>query len=108
MYLSEPRCGRPSPPHPPSAVPGSLPFQGALTAMSEPQLDVRTIAPRDRHPQIFGTFESLALGGAFILVNDHDPKPLYYHFNAERAGTFGWEYLEDGPEVWRVRISRTA
>lgn len=76
--------------------------------MSEALLDVRTIQPRDRHPQIFGTFESLPLGGAFILVNDHDPRPLYYHFNAERPGTFGWEYLEEGPEVWRVRISRQA
>lgn len=76
--------------------------------MSEIQLDVRTIPPRDRHPQIFSTFESLPLGGAFILVNDHDPKPLYYHFNAERPGAFGWDYLENGPDTWQVRISRTA
>jgi uncharacterized protein (DUF2249 family) len=76
--------------------------------MSEPQLDVRTIQPRDRHPQIFGTFDSLPVGGAFVLVNDHDPKPLFYQFNAELAGTFGWDYLEQGPDTWRVRISKTA
>ncbi len=76
--------------------------------MSDILLDVRVIPPRDRHPQIFSTFEALPVGGSFILINDHDPKPLYYHFNAERAGTFGWDYLEDGPETWQVRISRTA
>ncbi len=70
-------------------------------------LDVRTIPPPQRHPLIFQTFESLKPGEAFILVNDHDPKPLYYQFSAERPGTFGWTYLERGPEVWRVLISRT-
>ena len=44
----------------------------------------------------------------FILVNDHDPKPLYYHFKAEYDRTFKWDYLDQGPDVWRVRISRTA
>ena len=44
----------------------------------------------------------------FVLVNDHDPKPLYYHFKAEYDGAFTWDYLDQGPDVWRVRISRTA
>jgi hemerythrin-like domain-containing protein len=43
-----------------------------------------------------------------LLVNDHDPKPLYYTFAAERAGEFEWRYLEKGPEVWQVEISRVA
>lgn len=47
------------------------------------------------------------MGEAFILVNDHGPKPLYYQFSAERAGTFAWRYLEEGPEVWRVEIGKT-
>ena len=42
-----------------------------------------------------------------VLVNDHDPKPLYYQFSFERAGTFTWRYLEEGPEVWRVEIGKT-
>ncbi len=64
--------------------------------------------PPQRHPLIFQTFESLAPGEAFLLVNDHDPKPLYYQFQAERAGTFSWDYVERGPEVWRVRIGKVA
>lgn len=71
-------------------------------------IDVREITPRERHPLIFQTFDDLSAGEAFDLVNDHDPKPLYYQFMAERQGQVGWEYLEEGPEVWRVRISKTA
>ena len=71
-------------------------------------LDVRTIIPRERHPKIFQKYEALKPGEHFILVNDHDPKPLYYQFAAERPGAFTWEYLEQGPEVWRVKIGKPA
>ncbi len=71
-------------------------------------LDVRAVPPARRHTLIFETFEALKPGEAFTLVNDHDPKPLYYQFQAERAGTFRWEYAEQGPEVWRVLIGKTA
>ncbi len=69
-------------------------------------LDVRQIPPPQRHPTIFQTWEALNAGENFELVNDHDPKPLYYTFEAELTGQFTWEYLEKGPEVWRVRIGK--
>lgn len=69
-------------------------------------IDVRTVQPRERHPKIFEIFDGLVSGEAFELTNDHDPKPLYYQFQAERNGQVTWEYLEAGPEVWRVRIGR--
>ncbi len=71
-------------------------------------LDVRVIPIPRKHPTIFKTFEELKPGESFILVNDHDPKPLYYQFAAERAGQFEWTYLEKGPEVWRVEIGKPA
>ena len=71
------------------------------------RIDVRTIAPRERHPLIFSTFGKLATGQAMELVNDHDPRPLYYQFNAEMPGQFAWDYLESGPDTWRVAITRT-
>jgi len=70
-------------------------------------IDVREIIPRDRHPLIFQTFDALQEDEGFELVNDHDPKPLYYQLLHERPDQFSWEYLEDGPEVWRVAIRRT-
>jgi uncharacterized protein (DUF2249 family) len=69
-------------------------------------LDVREIASRDRHPRILETFAGLAPGEAFVLVVDHDPKPLYYQFQAEHTGQFTWDYQEQGPDVWRVQIGR--
>lgn len=70
------------------------------------QLDVRVIPPREKHPAIFQTFNALAAGEAFTLVNDHDPFPLRYQFQAERPDEFTWDYLEQGPVVWRVRIGK--
>jgi uncharacterized protein (DUF2249 family) len=71
------------------------------------ELDVRAEAPARRHELIFDTYGALAPGASFVLVNDHDPKPLYYQFAAEHAGEFAWEPLEQGPTTWRVRIGRT-
>jgi uncharacterized protein (DUF2249 family) len=73
---------------------------------TETTIDVRIIAPRLRHPLIFSTFENLSGGESFLLVNDHDPKPLYYQFNAEYPGIFDWVYEQSGPDVWQVRIAR--
>ena len=71
------------------------------------QLDIRDEVPARRHELIFERYGALAAGEAFVLVNDHDPKPLYYQLEAEQAGRFTWEPLEEGPERWRVRIGRT-
>jgi uncharacterized protein (DUF2249 family) len=76
------------------------------TTQNPIELDVRIIPPREKHPTIFQTFETLEPGESFILVNDHDPFPLRYQFQAEREGQFEWEYLEEGPTVWRVRIGK--
>ena len=79
----------------------------AAPAEPERVLDVRPIPPREKHPAIFATFDALEPGTAFVLVNDHDPVPLKYQFEAERAGAFSWRYLEEGPTLWRVEIVRT-
>jgi uncharacterized protein (DUF2249 family) len=70
-------------------------------------LNVTEIPPRIRHAQIFETFDALESGEAFILVNDHEPRPLYLQFLHDRPEIFTWEYLEEGPEVWRVKIGRS-
>ena len=69
-------------------------------------LDVRDLAPAQRHERIIGSCLDLAEGEALVLVNDHDPKPLYYQLAAEHPGRFTWEYLESGPDVWSVQIGR--
>lgn len=84
----------------------SLPIQINTKEQDMQIVDVREIIPRDRHPLIFQTFDALAEEETFELVNDHDPKPLYYQFLHERPGQFDWEYIEQGPQVWRVAIRR--
>ncbi len=70
-------------------------------------LDVTVIEPRLKHPTIFNNFDLLSDNECFIIHNDHDPKPLYYQLIAERGNTFTWEYLENGPEQWKVKIGKS-
>lgn len=71
-------------------------------------LDVRPVPHGQRHPRIFGRYARLAPGESFVLVNNHDPKPLRREFTAAHPGLFTWDYLRQGPEVWKVRIGRIA
>lgn len=70
------------------------------------KVDARDYEPRDKHRVIFETFDSLSSGEAMELTNDHDPRPLHYQMLAEIDGQFEWQYLEEGPEVWRVSIKK--
>jgi uncharacterized protein (DUF2249 family) len=69
-------------------------------------VDVRQLPHGRCAPTILETFKSLPAGQAFVAVIDHNPKPLHYQFAAEHTGQFTWEYLEQGPEIWRVKIGR--
>ena len=72
----------------------------------EPDLDVRQVSHAQRHGLIFTAYRALRPGRGFVLVNDHDPLPLRYQFEAQYAGEYTWDYLEAGPKAWRVRIGR--
>ncbi|HBT98417.1 MAG TPA: hemerythrin [Sulfurihydrogenibium sp.] len=74
--------------------------------MEENILDVRNVVPFERHRLIFETFNNLKEGENFILINDHDPKPLYYQFKYELEGQFNWEYIQSGPDVWKIIIGK--
>ncbi|MFB6165859.1 MAG: DUF2249 domain-containing protein [Haloarculaceae archaeon] len=70
------------------------------------ELDVRDLPPAQRHEEIFEQYADLALGEGFELVNDHDPKPLYYQFDAEAGEAFSWEYRQRDPGEFRVLIGK--
>lgn len=69
-----------------------------------PTLNVTVIEPRFKHATIFQHFDALLPGDAFVIFNDHDPKPLYYQLLGERGNIFTWNYLQEGPEYWQVKI----
>lgn len=77
-----------------------------MSIESDNVVDVRVLAPAQRHATIFQLVNELTAGAAFTLVNDHDPKPLYYQLEAEYPKQFSWTYLERGPDVWRVEIGK--
>jgi len=69
-------------------------------------LNVTLLEPRLKHPTIFNHFDELQEGESLTIHNDHDPKPLYYQLLGERGNIFTWEYLEQGPEWWKVKITK--
>ena len=69
------------------------------------ELDVTGVEPRHRFDLIMRAYDGLAPGHLLELTVDHDPTCMYYTLLAERGeGTFRFDYLERGPEVWRVRV----
>ncbi len=75
--------------------------------MNEKQIDLREVLPMDRHRMVFRSFDELTSGSSLTLVTDHDPKPLFYQFESQRPGVFSWNYAEQGPRVWKVKIEKT-
>ena len=69
-------------------------------------LDLRALAPGERHLRVFSSFRELAPRESVELLNDHDPRRLRDIFQAELPGAFAWDALESGPATWRVRITK--
>ena len=71
------------------------------------ELDVRPVEPKDRFERIMGAYEGLAPDQVLALTVDHDPRCMYYTLQATRgAGAFTFDYLENGPETWRVMVRK--
>ena len=77
-----------------------------MSTITENILNVTLLEPRQKHPTIFVRFDELKEGQSLTIHNDHDPKPLYYQLLGERGNIFTWEYLQQGPEWWFVRITK--
>jgi uncharacterized protein (DUF2249 family) len=69
-------------------------------------LDVRTIPHAIRHATIFGAIGAIASGFSLDLVADHNPLPLLAQLDQRNPGEFAVSYLEEGPEVWKLRLTR--
>ncbi|WP_062133303.1 DUF2249 domain-containing protein [Demequina aestuarii] len=69
-------------------------------------IDVRAIPREHRHARVIGQVTSLVPGEAMVIAAPHAPERLLAEIDAEVPGDFSFEYLQRGPEVWRVSISR--
>ena len=71
------------------------------------ELDLRAVPVNERSPdKITQAWKELTVGDTLKLINDHDPKPLHYLFQAEFKDTFVWEYKQQGPQEWIVEIKK--
>lgn len=73
---------------------------------TRPILDVRLLPPSERHARIFALLDEMAPGDEFILVNDHDPKPLRYQVQTTQPECFAWDSRQTAEREWTVRIHR--
>jgi uncharacterized protein (DUF2249 family) len=62
--------------------------------------------PQLKHKVIFETFNKLKSSESMLLVNDHDPVPLRFQFEAMHQGRYTWEYIEQGPFTFQVKIGK--
>lgn len=70
-------------------------------------VDVRPVEPKHRFDTIMAAYQELAAGDTMLLTVDHDPTCMYYTLKALHGPeTFSFRYLENGPEVWRVAVTR--
>ncbi len=70
------------------------------------ELNVTLLEPKLKHPTIFKHFDALQPGDAFFILNDHDPKPIYYQMIAQRGNVFTWKYVQQGPTWWKVLVQK--
>lgn len=74
--------------------------------MSNVIIEAQKIPGPVRHATIFKAFDDLKDGEALVVVNNHDPRPLLNQFREQRLGQFSQEYLEEGPNEWKVKITK--
>lgn len=72
----------------------------------EPELDTRQVPHAIRHATVFGALDALRPGAALVLVVSHDPLPLLAQLEQRNPGVFDVDYLQRGPDVWRLRLTR--
>ncbi len=77
-----------------------------LAPVTPAAIDLRGIAPRQRHALVFGRVDALQAGQSLQLLNDHDPQLLRTQLDDRALGQFKWLSLESGPDVWRVQVTR--
>lgn len=75
-----------------------------------PEIDVREIPPVSRHERIHDEFEAMGAGETLTIVNDHEPKPLYYEMAAEVASfdEEGYEARQEAPDRFVAEFPKLA
>lgn len=79
---------------------------GILDDEGFPELDVRNVPHAIRHATVFGALDAVEKGAGMVLIAPHDPLPLLAQIEARTPGEFAVDYLDRGPEKWRLQFLR--
>jgi uncharacterized protein (DUF2249 family) len=78
----------------------------AATLTIDPRLDVRDLPHGERHARVLAALDALPADAALVLVAPHSPVPLLAEIENRYAGQVAGEWLQDGPQVWQIRLHR--
>lgn len=78
---------------------------GGHDTVDLPELDVQLIPHEIRHATIFGALAGIQPGRGLIIQATHNPVPLLRQLDQLQPGRYRAEYLDDGPEVWRIKFT---
>jgi uncharacterized protein (DUF2249 family) len=70
------------------------------------RLDVRSLPHGERHARVLAAVDALPGDGALVLIAPHAPRPLLAEIDARYPGQIDTQWLQDGPEVWQIRLHR--
>lgn len=73
---------------------------------SVPVLDASLIPFWRRLPAVVAALDGMSPGESMDLIVDLDPWPLKAHLELTRPRAFDWQPHEQGPQRWRVRLTR--
>lgn len=74
--------------------------------VEHPELDARAIPHALRHGAVLGSLSRVAVGDAMVLVAPHNPLPLLDEIAQVEQGAVEVSYLQEGPEAWRLLLTR--
>lgn len=74
--------------------------------MSILELDTRGYETNQINNTVINAFDSLPVGEKMVLINDTDPTHVFNQLEEKRMGKFEWEYIEEGPDVWKVSLAK--
>ncbi|MET7396263.1 DUF2249 domain-containing protein [Dactylosporangium sp. NPDC005572] len=70
------------------------------------RLDVRALPHDERHARVLAAVDALPADGALVLIAPHTPRPLLAEIDARHPGQIDTDWLQDGPDVWQLRLHR--
>lgn len=72
------------------------------------ELDVRPLPAPQKNAAVVAAYAALPVGGALLLLDDRDPRPLREIFDREHPGSHEWQHVEGGSQERRIRITKLA